>query len=220
MDKVSLDVEKDNMINGQLKALGIDCPNTLSCLSKIRREDFAPSDYKALSYSDIDIPINSKYSMIKPTYAAKILQQLKINNSSTVLEIGTGSGYLTACLSYLSKHVDTIDIDKKLLISAEKRLKKLLCSNISFFNEDIFSKWQPKNKYNFIVVNGSVLSRISKLENFLEDNGKMFIVIGEYPFMQGHVIEKVQNNKFLFESVFEIVLDPLSNQESKKDFIF
>ena len=217
---MDLNIEKNNMINGLLKALGINCPNTLSCLSKIRREDFAPHNYKELSYADIDIPINSKYSMIKPTYAAKILQQLKINNSSTVLEIGTGTGYFTACLSHLSKHVDTVDIDEKLLISAEKKLKKLIHNNIRFYNEDIFSKWQPKNKYNFIVVNGSVITRISKLESFLEDNGKMFVVIGEYPFMKGHIIEKVQNNKFLSESVFEIVLEPLSNQESKKDFIF
>ena len=203
------------MIESQLRPEGISCVDTLDCISKINREDFVPEEFLSLSYAEYDIPLKNNYNMLRPLIVAKILQLLKISKDDEILEIGTGSGYLTCCLSFMGKFVDTLDIDPYMLKEAKKSHSQYNICNINYINEDIFSNWSPEKNYDVIILTGSIDSRIEKLENSLGNNGRMFAVIGSYPVMNVNIIERVSKSKLLCDQSFETILDPLNNINKK-----
>ena len=104
-----MQINKKNMIESQLKPEGISCQKTLNCIEQVNREDFVPLEFQKLSYAEYDIPLKNNFHMLRPLIVAKILQSLELTSNDEILEIGTGSGYLTCCLSIMGKTVDTID---------------------------------------------------------------------------------------------------------------
>ena len=204
-------ITKKNMIESQLKPEGITCLDTIDCISKINREDFVPEKYADSSYAEFDIPLDNNYFMLRPITVAKILQLLEIKKSDEILEIGTGTGYLTCCLSILGKSVDTLDIDNGIQAKAKSSINNYNLYNISFINEDVFSNWIPKKKYDVIVLTGSTDSRVEKLEDSLNRGGRMFVVTGNYPVMDVNIIRRVSEKKLIIDQAFETTLDPLKN---------
>ena len=174
-----------------------------------------PEEFRNLSYAEYDIPLRNEYSMLKPLMTAKILQLLNIDKDDEILEIGTGSGYLTCCLSIMGKSVDTLDIDADMLESAKKSHNHYNIFNINYLSEDVFSNWTPEKNYDVIVLTGSIESRVEKLEIALKDSGRMFAVIGKQPVMYANIIERVSGSKFLCSQSFETTLDPLNNFNKK-----
>lgn len=208
------------MIESQLKPEGISCLKTLDCISQINREHFVPQNFMDLSYAEYDIPLKNSFLMLKPLMVAKILQLLKITKNDEVLEIGTGSGFLTCCLSQMSKSVDTMDIDIEMIESAKMSNNNYKTYNINYIHQDIFSNWTPDKNYDVIVITGSVDKRIEKLEIALKKNGRMFVVIGNKPIMNANIIERISNNKLVCDQLFETILDPLTNINKKNHLIF
>ena len=213
-------ITKKNMIESQLKPEGISCLKTLDCISQINREYFVPQNFMDLSYAEYDIPLKNSFLMLKPLMVAKILQLLKITKNDEVLEIGTGSGFLTCCLSQMSKSVDTMDIDIEMIESAKMSNNNYKTYNINYIHQDIFSNWTPDKNYDVIVITGSVDKRIEKLEIALKKNGRMFVVIGNKPIMNANIIERISNNKLVCDQLFETILDPLTNINKKNHLIF
>ena len=203
------------MIESQLKPEGISCQNTIDCISKVNREDFVPEEFKNLSYAEYDIPLRNEYSMLKPLMTAKILQLLNIDKDDEILEIGTGSGYLTCCLSIMGKSVDTLDIDADMLESAKKSHNHYNIFNVNYLSGDVFSNWTPEKNYDVIVLTGSIESRVEKLEVALKDSGRMFAVIGKQPVMYANIIERVSGTKLLCNQSFETTLESLNNFNKK-----
>ena len=204
-------ITKKNMIESQLKPEGITCLDTISCISRVNREDFVPKKYTDSSYAEFDIPLDNNYFMLRPITVAKILQLLEIKKSDEILEIGTGTGYLTCCLSSLGKSVDTLDIDNDIQSKAKSSLNNYNLYNIGFINEDVFSNWIPKKKYDVIVLTGSTDSRVDKLEDSLNQGGRMFVVTGNYPVMDVNIIKRVSEKKLIVDQAFETTLEPLKN---------
>ena len=213
-------IAKKNMIESQLKPEGISCLKTLDCISQINREHFVPQNFMDLSYAEYDILLKNSFLMLKPLMVAKILQLLKITKNDEVLEIGTGSGFLTCCLSQMSKSVDTMDIDIEMIESAKMSNNNYKTYNINYIHQDIFSNWTPDKNYDVIVITGSVDKRIEKLEIALKKNGRMFVVIGNKPIMNANIIERISNNKLVCDQLFETILDPLTNINKKNHLIF
>jgi protein-L-isoaspartate(D-aspartate) O-methyltransferase len=213
-------IAKKNMIESQLKPEGISCLKTLDCIAQINREYFVPQNFMDLSYAEYDIPLKNSFLMLKPLMVAKILQLLKITKNDEVLEIGTGSGFLTCCLSQMSKSVDTMDIDIEMIESAKMSNNNYKTYNINYIHQDIFSNWTPDKNYDVIVITGSVDKRIEKLEIALKKNGRMFVVIGNKPIMNANIIERISNNKLVCDQLFETILDPLTNINKKNHLIF
>ena len=210
-----MQIDKKNMIESQLKPEGISCENTIECISRVNREDFVPAEFKNLSYAEYDIPLRNECYMLKPLMVAKILQLLNIDKDDEILEIGTGSGYLTCCLSIMGKSVDTLDIDIDMLESAKKSHNNYNIFNINYLNEDVFSNWTPEKNYDVIVLTGSIETREEKLEIELKDSGRMFAVIGKQPVMYANIVERVSGTKLLCNQSFETTLDPLNNFNKK-----
>ena len=210
-----MQIDKKNMIESQLKPEGISCQNTIDCISRVNREDFVPEEFKNLSYAEYDIPLRNDYSMLKPLMTAKILQLLNIDKDDEILEIGTGSGYLTCCLSIMGKSVDTLDIDANMLESAKKSHNHYNIFNVNYLSGDVFSNWTPEKNYDVIVLTGSIESRVEKLEVALKDSGRMFAVIGKQPVMYANIIERVSGTKLLCNQSFETTLESLNNFNKK-----
>ena len=215
-----MQIAKTNMIESQLKPEGINCAKTIDCISQINREDFIPEKYMNLSYSEYDVPLYGNYSMLRPVMIGKILQSLKIKKTDRVLEVGTGSGYLTCCLSMMGHSVDTVDINKNMIQRAKKIHSSYKIHNINYLNKDIYSNWIPEKNYDAIIITGSIVSRIKKLENLLNLDGKMFVVIGKNPVMTANIISRVSTDKVICRQLFETLIEPLENINERKDLIF
>ena len=215
-----MQIAKTNMIESQLKPEGINCAKTIDCISQINREDFIPEKYMNLSYSEYDVPLYGNYSMLRPVMIGKILQSLKIKKTDRVLEVGTGSGYLTCCLSMMGHSVDTVDINKNMIQRAKKIHSSYNIHNINYLNKDIYSNWIPEKNYDLIIITGSIVSRIKKLENLLNLDGKMFVVIGKNPVMTANIISRVSTDKVICSQLFETLIEPLENINERKDLIF
>jgi len=215
-----MQIAKTNMIESQLKPEGINCAKTIDCISQINREDFIPEKYMNLSYSEYDVPLYGNYSMLRPVMIGKILQSLKIKKTDRVLEVGTGSGYLTCCLSMMGHSVDTVDINKNMIQRAKKIHSSYNIHNINYLNKDIYSNWIPEKNYDVIIITGSIVSRIKKLENLLNLDGKMFVVIGKNPVMTANIISRVSTDKVICIQLFETLIEPLENINERKDLIF
>jgi protein-L-isoaspartate(D-aspartate) O-methyltransferase len=199
---------KFNMIEQQLRPWEVLDGKVLSAINQINREDFVPDRYKGLSYADCQIPLSKVAAMFPPTVEGRLLQALLINPEDHILEIGTGSGYITACLATLGKQVLSLDIDSDTQQTAAAVLEKLSIDNVSLVHSNAF-ECTNEQAFNVIAVTGSVTSVPDNLKQALSLCGRLFIIVGESPAMQALLITRVSSNEWTTESLFETDLPAL-----------
>ena len=220
-----MDFEKArfNMVEQQVRPWDVLNPRVLDVISEIPRENFAPDEYKNLAYVDTRIPLGNykdhQCNMAKPIIEGRILQELDIQDEDLILEIGTGSGYLTACLAKLGRHVDTVDINEELTAMAEKNLQTLGIHNVNLTTGDASKTWEQKRNYDVIVISAAMTSIPDSYKKLLKPNGKMFVVTGEAPVMTAHLVTRTDANKWSVEDLFETSIEPMI-QPVKQKFIF
>ena len=127
-----------NMIEQQIRTWEVLDPKVLDLLNEIPREDFVPDAYKGLAFADLEIPLGNGQTMLSPKVEGRILQALAIKSHETVLEIGTGAGYLTALMAAQAKHVTTVEIDQT--IADKAKLVLAQTANVSAFVGDAGTK--------------------------------------------------------------------------------
>lgn len=198
-----------NMIEQQIRPWDVLDETVLAAFGFIPRESFVPEVYRALAFADIEIPLGNGESMMFPRVEARILQTLAITHEDRCLEIGTGSGFLTACLAHLSKYVDSVDIHEAFTRQAEERLQVLGLKNYSLHTGDALRSWTSTQLYNVIVVTGSVPAYLSRFEEQLAPGGRLFIVVGNAPAMKAMSVERGEDDEFTRKTLFETELKPL-----------
>ncbi len=209
-----------NMVEQQVRPWDVLDDKVLRTLETIPRDQYVPAQYLNLAYADTGIPLNTTQKMMHPIIEGRILQLLDIHPEDDVLEIGTGSGYLTACLANLACHVESIEIDEALAKQAAQTLLEQGVFNISLSVGDGLEAFSTNKKYNMIILTGSVAEIPQQLKEALKDNGKMFVVTGDAPAMTAHVITRTENNEWSDEIIFETILTPLVHGEKKPTFEF
>ncbi len=209
-----------NMVEQQVRPWDVLNDKVLSTLETIPRDQYVPAEYLNLSYADTAIPLNDSQNMMHPILEGRILQLLNLQPEDTVLEIGTGSGYLTACMAHLACHVESIEIDEALAKQAAQSLLAQGVFNISLNVGDGLDTTTISKKYNAIVLTGAVSEVPQALKEALTENGKMFVVTGEAPAMSAYVITRVADNEWSDEIIFETVLKSLVHGEKKAEFKF
>ncbi len=220
-----MDFEKArfNMVEQQVRPWDVLNPRVLDVISEIPRENFAPDEYKNLAYVDTRIPLgnyeNRPCTMANPVIDGRILQELDIQDEDLILEIGTGSGYLTACLAKLGRHVDTVDINEELTAMAEKNLQALGINNVNLSTGDASKTWEQKRNYDVIVISAAMQSIPGSYRKLLKPNGRMFVVTGEAPVMTAHLVTRTDENEWSVEDLFETSIEPMI-QPVKQKFIF
>ena len=210
-----MDFEKArlNMVEQQVRPWDVLNPRVLAVIGEIPRENFAPEQYKNLAYVDTLIPLgkyeNHPCEMAKPVIDGRILQEMEIQDEDLILEIGTGSGYLTACLAKLGRHVDSVDISEEMTALAEKNLQSLNINNINLSTGDASKAWDQKRNYDVIVISVAMMSIPDSYKKLLKPNGRLFIVTGEAPAMTAHRVTRTGENQWLTEDLFETSIEPV-----------
>lgn len=211
---------RQNMVDQQVRPCDVLDERVLNTLKQIPRDAYVPAHYRNLAYADTAIPLNEREVMMHPALEGRILQLLDIQPEDNVLEIGTGSGYLTACLASLACHVESYEIDPQLAEHAKATLQAQGVFNIDIIVGDGLQSTPVNKKYDVIVLTGSISELPDYFLQALNRNGRLFMVDGDAPSMQAHLIQHVADNGCNDTTVFETVLPRLVNGEKPAQFVF
>jgi protein-L-isoaspartate(D-aspartate) O-methyltransferase len=222
MMATSFEKARFNMVEQQIRPWEVLDQRVLSLMESLPREQFVPQHYQDLAYADIEIPIGQGEHMMFPRIEAKVLQALAIQPTDRVLEVGTGSGYLTACLASLAQQVVTIDLHSEFTDQAKQRLEQQGIRNITFISGDALAGPLDEAPFDAIAVTGS-LPTSQQAEIFrqqLSPGGRLFVVIGTAPVMQCVLIKRHAEKVFQEEAILETELAPLINAPAPVEFEF
>jgi protein-L-isoaspartate(D-aspartate) O-methyltransferase len=212
---------RKNAIDNQIRPWGGLNYIANNALRDIRRELFVPEKYKNLAFADIEIPLTDCAKMLTPKIEGRLLDALNIQKNERVLEVGTGSGYLTAVLSKLSQSTTTIEIDEELSLAAQEKLKNLNISNVNFEIGDASKGWQGSNDFfDVVLISASVPKITGRFFHLLNIGGRIFVVEGVGKAMSAKVITRLSEHKWVTKSLFETQLDVMQGLEIAPKFEF
>ncbi len=209
-----------NMIEQQIRPWDVLDPSTLELLENIPREAFVPESHRTLAYADIGIPLAHDQVMMHPIVEARMLQALGLDKSDNVLEIGTGSGYVTSMLAAASSHVTSVDIFPDFISEAGQRLEKHNIKNVTLECGDASQGWNSHDTFDAIVITGSVPSLPERYANLLNRGGRIFAIIGEPPVMHATLLRLTEDGNLISEPLFETELPALINATKPSLFVF
>jgi len=216
---MNTDFARQQMVDQQVRAWGVLNVGILNVLRMVPREQFVPTGFEPLAFADTEIPIGHGQSMMTPTMGGRVLQALEVGPSASVLEIGTGTGFLTACLARLAEKVTSIDIHEDFLKTAAANLEDSGIFNVELLTMDATQEL-PDEKFDAIAVTGSIQNFDPRFVMALKPDGKLFIVVGNAPAMDVRVVQRTGDNDWQTESLFETELAPLVNGSKPRQFLF
>jgi len=219
--QTTTDRARFNMIEQQVRPWEVLDERVLAVMRKLPREAFVPDAYRGLAYADIEIPLGEQSAMLAPKVVGRLLQALAVQPGETICEIGTGTGYVTACLAHLGGQVFSMEIDPDLAEGARARLKAMGLSQAEVHTADAFAGQIQGGPFDVIAVTGSVPTAepLAALEQLLTDGGRLFIVVGEPPLMEAMRITRIGKD-FRRETLFETCIAPLDNAPLPERFAF
>jgi len=209
-----------NMIEQQIRTWDVLDPTVLQLLHDVPREHFVPKAYLGLAFADLEIPIGHGAKMLSPKLEGRIVQAIGLKKTDRVLHIGTGTGYLTALLAKLSKHVISVEIEPELKKLAEQNLLLEGIVNVTLEVGDGSHGWPDQAPYDVIVFGGSSPVEPQDVRDQLAIGGRMLIVLGEAPVMRATLIRRVSEIVFREDVLFETCIDALKNAEQAQAFTF
>jgi len=217
---MNLEQARFNMVEQQIRTWEVLDPAVLDLLYTVPREEFVPAAYRNLAFADMEIPIGEGESMMAPKIEARIVQALSLRKTDRVLEVGTGSGYLTALLAHCAAHVYSLEIRPGLAAFGRANLERHGADNVTLEVAD-GARGDPKRApYDAIVLTGSTPVLPAALREQLAPGGRLFAVVGEPPVMVARLITCTVPGTFGSEELFDTVLAPLVNAERPARFQF
>ena len=213
-----MDIEQArfNMVEQQIRPWDVVDKQILNLAYQVPREHYVPEKYQRLAFADMRIPISPSQTMMEPKLEARILQALQIAKHHHVLEIGTGSGYLTACLAYLGQSVVSYEIDPRLSDRAQHNLGNR--DNVSLHIGDGLKPIAFEKPFDVIVIGGSLPMMDQHFHSLLTINGHLLMIVGLPPAMQALLITRISDQHWNSQCLFEIDLDPLVNTPRPSNF--
>jgi protein-L-isoaspartate(D-aspartate) O-methyltransferase len=208
-----------NMIEQQIRTWEVLDQGVLDLLFLVRREDFVPPEYRLLAFADLEIPLGDHQKMWAPKMEARVLQELHIEQGESVLEIGTGSAYLTALLARLGARVTSVEINPRLAAEAKAKLARAGIASVELAVGDGARGW-GRAAYDAIVLTGSTPVLPDAFFEQLAPGGRVFAVVGEPPVMLARLVRSVAPGALAKRILFETVLDPLTNAATPARFEF
>ncbi|GKT11737.1 MAG: protein-L-isoaspartate(D-aspartate) O-methyltransferase [Thiomicrorhabdus sp.] len=215
---MNLDQARYFMVEQQIRPWDVLDPKILDLLMDTPRHLFVEVGKEGLAYSDIELPIGNNQAMMHPRVEGKLLQALDIDAEDTVLEIGTGSGYLTALIAKQAASVTTVELHEALQKTAKTRLADF--DNITYQIGDGAQNWNDGQDYDVIILTGSVETIPQGFKEKLTLGGRLCVVAGKAPVMTAQVLTRVSNDEWELESLFETELAPLTNSAKGDSFEF
>jgi len=212
---------RDTMVEQQVRPWDVLDFRVLDVLGELPRELFVPAPWQAVAYADLEIPLAHGERMLKPVVVGRALQALLVQPGEDVLEIGTGSGYVSACLGRLGRDVISLERHADLAEAAQARVREAGLANIDVIHADAFT-WSGDRRFDVICVNAAVDEVPSRFLEWLRPGGRMFIVRGRAPVMEAVLVHRDGDdvNAVRIESLFETELAYLAGAEPTEEFQF
>lgn len=220
---MNLQQARSNMIEQQVRPWDVLDQRVLDVLAAVPREDFVAKKHRALAFSDYQLPIGFGQTLLKPIIEGRLLQALSPQASDITLYIGTGSGYLSACLAHMSHRVHSLEIHPELASSAQSRLDSLNVANVTLLQQDASTEWDALDSYDAIAFGGAIEAVPDYYKHKLAINGRLFAILGDtqQPMMEAVLLTRISKTEWTTESLFETKIDPLVNfSASASTFVF
>jgi protein-L-isoaspartate(D-aspartate) O-methyltransferase len=219
---MAMDIEhaRFNMIEQQIRPWEVLDPVVLDLLTKVKREDFVPAVYRSLAFVDMQIPLGNGDFMWEPKLEGRVVQALELKRSDRVLEVGTGSGYLTALLATLAAQVVSVEIDPELKDEADKKLKAHGLANVTLKVGDGARDWAEDGKFDAIVLTGSSPVLPEAYLGRLNPGGRLFVLVGEGTVMTATLVTCVSPGVCKQSGLFETKVKALANALEPERFEF
>jgi protein-L-isoaspartate(D-aspartate) O-methyltransferase len=209
-----------NMVEQQIRPWDVLDQDILDLLFKVRREDFVPEALRALAFVDMEIPLGHGQSMWTPRLEARALQELAVRPTDRVLEVGTGSGYLTALLAAQAAEVVSVERIPEFTAAATRKLRAHGFDNITLHTGDAARDWPDESGFDVIVLTGSTPVLSDAWRRRLRVGGRMFVITGEAPVMQAQLITCTAPGATRSVTLFETCVAPLVNAPQPAAFVF
>lgn len=220
---IALESARQQMVEQQVRTWEVLDPSVLHVLGAVHRENFVPAPFRNVAFADSNVPLGHGQVMLAPKIDGKILQALAVTKSDQVLDVGTGSGFLAACLGRLAEHVRTVEIFPDLAERAQANLHAAAANNVLVETADAF-KLVDEERFDAIAVTGSLpsLDRYGNdcFTRALKVGGRLFAIVGLAPVMTALKITRIGRNEWKREDLFETVVPPLVNAARPSGFVF
>ena len=208
-----------NMIEQQVRPWNVSDVTVLGLLSSVKREDFVPAAHKGLAFADLEIPLTGSgeeamamgQCMLAPRLEARMLQDLAVRPTDTVLEVGTGSGYSAALLASIAQRVITLEINPELAATARTNLRNAGFQNTEVRVADGSRLSVVDGRFDVIVLSGSVAEIPHALLSLLKVGGRLGAIVGDEPMMQATVVTRTSDTSFSTAQGWDTVAPRLQN---------
>jgi protein-L-isoaspartate(D-aspartate) O-methyltransferase len=210
---------REQMIEQQVRAWDVLDERVLQILRKVPREQFTPEQQRFRAYVDAEIPLAHEQHMLRPSVVGRLLQALELTGKESVLEIGTGSGFITACLRSAAARVRSLEIFPALADMARRNLDAAGMRDVEVVTADA-TQIDTGARYGAIAITASLPVYDERFERQLEIGGRLFVVVGDAPVMDARLVRRTGENTWSTESLFETVIDPLVNARRLPEFRF
>jgi protein-L-isoaspartate(D-aspartate) O-methyltransferase len=210
---------REQMIEQQVRAWDVLDGRVLELLRKVPREHFVPASQRVFAFADLELPLPHGQHMLRPSVVGRLLQALELAGSERVLEIGAGSGFVTACLAAAAAQIQSFEIIPDLAALARENLASLGTRNAAVTTGDGL-QLDGRTRYGAIAVTASMPVYEKVFQSQLEIGGRLFVVVGEAPVMEARLVRRTSEDGWTTTSLFETVIDPLINAPRPPEFKF
>jgi protein-L-isoaspartate(D-aspartate) O-methyltransferase len=204
----------------QVRAWSVLPTEVLDIFERLPRELFVPENWRSAAYADLPIPLGDGQHMLQPSVVGRILQAVTVRHSDQILEIGTGSGYLTACLALLGAQVRSLEIRPQFAQKARQQLRAAGIGNAEVEEANAFAMGDSSPRYDVVVLTGSLPVDDGRFESLLKPGGRLFTIVGQAPVMEARLARLTLAGTFDRHSLFETVIDPLTHAPTNQNFTF
>ncbi|MEI6733439.1 MAG: protein-L-isoaspartate O-methyltransferase [Comamonadaceae bacterium] len=209
-----------NMIEQQIRPWNVLNDQVLHLLSVVKREDFVPLAHKALAFVDMEIPLGHGQRMLAPRLEARLLQDAAVQKHEKVLEIGAGSGYLTALLAHLAQRVIALEIEPDLATMARSNLQKAGVHNAEVRQADGAAGLAAEGPFDVIMLGGCVAEVPQNLLAQLKVGGRLLAIVGQDPVMCATIISRTGEAEFSTRQPWDSAAPTLLNFPVPSPFRF
>jgi protein-L-isoaspartate(D-aspartate) O-methyltransferase len=216
---MNLEAAREQMIEQQVRAWDVLNEDVLNAMRAVRREQFVSKELRDVAFADAGIPLPQDQTMLSPSIHGRILQALAVTPNDMVLEIGAGSGYLSACLGQLGARVRSLEIIPELAELARRNLLGAAANNVAVEIADA-TKFDELGTYDVIAVTGSLPVYDERFQRALKPGGRLFVAVGEAPAMEAWLVTRWGEREWQRQSLFETVIDPLIHAARPPAFVF
>jgi len=217
---IDFETARETMVERQVRTWEVLDPAVLDVMRSLRRDEFVPARYRSLAYADAQIPLDHHEVMMQPKVEGRVLQALDIDSRDSILEIGTGSGWLTALLAKLGGSVHSFDIREEFTAGARRTLEAAGISNIRLETRDASTLEGVDAQYDCIAATGSMPVLHDAFRRQLKVGGRLFAIIGTGPIMEAQLHTRTAQDAWTTDSLFDAHLPALVNAWSPQRFDF